>query len=219
MTYTIGIIGGTGREGKGLAYRWAKAGHKVIIGSRSEEKALAAVRELRNLMQGAGDLTGLVNQDAVAQCDIAVLTVPYSAHASTLEELKRYLQGKILIDVVVPLNPPKVTKVSMPLEGSAAQQAQRILGKDSQVVAAFQNISYERLLADEEVECDVLVCGTTKEARKTVLGLVEDAGLTGWDAGVIENSAVVEGLTSVLIGLNIQYKVPSAGIRITGIAR
>ncbi|MGV8050502.1 MAG: NADPH-dependent F420 reductase [Anaerolineaceae bacterium] len=219
MTYTIGIIGGTGREGKGLAYRWAKAGHKVIIGSRSEEKALAAVQELRNLMQGAGDLTGLVNQDAVAQCDIAVLTVPYSAHASTLEELKRYLQGKILIDVVVPLNPPKVTKVSMPLEGSAAQQAQRILGKDSQVVAAFQNISYERLLADEEVECDVLVCGTTKEARKTVLGLVEDAGLTGWDAGVIENSAVVEGLTSVLIGLNIQYKVPSAGIRITGIAR
>lgn len=219
MTYTIGIIGGTGREGKGLAYRWAKAGHKVIIGSRSEEKALAAVQELRNLMQGAGDLTGLVNQDAVAQCDIAVLTVPYSAHASTLEELKRYLQGKILIDVVVPLNPPKVTKVSMPLEGSAAQQAQRILGKDSQVVAAFQNISYERLLADEEVECDVLVCGTTKEARKTVLGLVGDAGLTGWDAGVIENSAVVEGLTSVLIGLNIQYKVPSAGIRITGIAR
>ena len=219
MTYTIGIIGGTGREGKGLAYRWAKAGHKVIIGSRSEEKALAAVQELRNLMQGAGDLTGLVNQDAIAQCDIAVLTVPYSAHASTLEELKRYLQGKILIDVVVPLNPPKVTKVSMPLEGSAAQQAQRILGKDSQVVAAFQNISYERLLADEEVECDVLVCGTTKEARKTVLGLVEDAGLTGWDAGVIENSAVVEGLTSVLIGLNIQYKVPSAGIRITGIAR
>lgn len=219
MTYTIGIIGGTGREGKGLAYRWAKAGHKVIIGSRSEEKALAAVQELRNLMQGAGDLTGLVNQDAVAQCDIAVLTVPYSAHASTLEELKRYLQGKILIDVVVPLNPPKVTKVSMPLEGSAAQQAQRILGKDSQVVAAFQNISYERLLADEEVECDVLVCGTPKEARKTVLGLVGDAGLTGWDAGVIENSVVVEGLTSVLIGLNIQYKVPSAGIRITGIAR
>ncbi|MFZ3150356.1 MAG: NADPH-dependent F420 reductase [Anaerolineaceae bacterium] len=217
MAYTIGIIGGTGREGKGLAYRWAKAGHKVIIGSRSEEKALAAVQELRELMRGAGDLTGTVNQDAVAKCDIAVLTVPYSAHASTLEELKRYLQGKILIDVVVPLNPPKVTRVSMPPDGSAAQQAQNILGKDSQVVAAFQNISYERLLADEEVECDVLVCGTTKEARKTVLGLVEDAGLTGWDAGVIENSVVVEGLTSVLIGLNIQYKVPSAGIRITGI--
>ncbi|MFZ3070771.1 MAG: NADPH-dependent F420 reductase [Anaerolineaceae bacterium] len=219
MTYTIGIIGGTGKEGRGLAYRWAKAGHKVIIGSRSEEKALAAVAVVQELLHGTGDLGGMINQDAVAAGDIAVITVPFAAHADTLTALKPYLHDKILIDVVVPLNPPKVTRVSMPAEGSAAQQAQSILGADTQVVAAFQNISYERLLADEEVGCDVLVCGGSKEARKIVIGLVEDTGLTGWDAGVIENAVVVEGLTSVLIGLNIQYRVPSAGIRITGIAK
>jgi len=132
--------------------------------------------------------------------------------------LKEALQGKLLIDVAVPLNPPKVTRVSMPPEGSAAQQAQSILGEGVQVVAAFQNISYEHLLKDEQVACDVLVCGTGKDARQTVINLARDAGLTAWDAGVIENAVVVEGLTSVLIGLNIQHKVGSAGIKITGIS-
>jgi len=129
------------------------------------------------------------------------------------------LQGKILIDVVVPLNPAKVTRVSMPPEGSAAQQAQKILGESVQVVAAFHSISYESLLSDEEVDCDILVCGRNKDARRQVLGLVQDAGLVGWDAGPIENAMVVEGLTSILIGINIQYKVPSAGIKITGVPR
>jgi len=218
MTYTIGIIGGTGKEGKGLAYRWAKAGHKVLIGSRSEEKALAAAADLAALLPSEARVQGLGNLAAVQQCDIAVLTVPFAAHAETLLGLKEALQGKILIDVAVPLNPPKVTRVSMPPEGSAAQQAQSILGEGVQVVAAFQNISYEHLLKDEQVACDVLVCGTGKEARQTVINLARDAGLTAWDAGVIENAVVVEGLTSVLIGLNIQHKVGSAGIKITGIS-
>jgi len=218
MTYTIGIIGGTGKEGKGLAYRWAKAGHKVLIGSRAEEKALAAAADLKALLPVEAHVKGMNNAAAVQQCDIAVLIVPFAAHAETLHGLKDALQGKILIDVAVPLNPPKVTRVSMPPEGSAAQQAQSILGEGVQVVAAFQNISYEHLLKDEQVACDVLVCGTGKEARQTVINLARDAGLTAWDAGVIENAVVVEGLTSVLIGLNIQHKVGSAGIKITGIS-
>ena len=107
----------------------------------------------------------------------------------------------------------------MPAAGSAAQEAQVILGEAVQVVAAFQNISYEHLLRDEEIECDVLVCGTGKTARETVIALVRDAGMVGWDGGPIENAAVVEGMTSILIGLNKQYGVDSAGIRITGINR
>lgn len=217
MAYTIGIIGGTGREGRGLGYRWAKAGHKIIIGSRSEEKALAAVEELKARLHGEGDVSGATNDKAVRACDIAVLTVPFAAHRSTLEGLKEELQGKIMIDVVVPLVPPKVTRVQMPAEGSAAQQAQSILGDDVKVVAAFQTISFEHLLADEEIECDVLVAGGNQAAREVVIGLAKDIGLKAWDAGVIQNAVVVEGLTSILIGLNLKYKVPSSGIRITGI--
>jgi NADPH-dependent F420 reductase len=129
------------------------------------------------------------------------------------------LSGKILVDVTVPLVPPKVTRVQMPAAGSAAQEAQLVLGADTQVVSAFQNISYEHLLHDEPVECDVFVCGGNKAARSEVLKLVDAAGLIGWDAGPIENSVVAEGLTSILIGINRQYGVQSAGIRITGVDR
>ena len=218
MKYTLGIIGGTGKEGSGLAYRWALAGHKVIIGSRSEEKALQAVEALRERIgDQAVELSGTTNAEAINGCDIAVLTVPFSAHASTLEGLKAELQGKLLIDVCVPLMPPKVSKVQMPPEGSAALQAKAILGPDVQVVDAFQTISFEHLLSGEEIDCDVLVAGGDKAARETVISLANDIGLRAWDAGVIENTVVVEGLTSILIGLNLKYKVPSAGIRITGI--
>lgn len=211
MAYTIGIIGGTGREGRGLGYRWAKAGHTIIIGSRSEEKALAAVEELKERLQGEGDVSGTTNEAAVRGCDIAVLTVPFAAHVPTLEGLKEDLQGKILIDVVVPLVPPKVTRVQMPEEGSAAQQAQAILGDGVKVVAAFQTISFEHLLSDEEIDCDVLVAGGDKAAREVVIALAGDIGLKGWDAGVIQNAVVVEGLTSILIGLNL--KTQSAILR------
>ena len=191
MAYTIGIIGGTGREGRGLGYRWAKAGHKIIIGSRSEEKALAAVEELKERLHGEGDVSGTTNDKAVQACEIAVLTVPYSAHRPTLEGLKDELQGKIMIDVVVPLVPPKVTRVQMPEEGSAAQQAQAILGDGVKVVAAFQTIAFEHLLNDEDIECDVLVAGGDKAARELVIALAEDIGLKAWDAGVIQNAVVV----------------------------
>ncbi len=218
-TYTIGIIGGTGKEGKGLAYRWAKAGHPIIIGSRQEEKAKAAAQEVEALLGKNNFVRGEANEVAAGEAEILVLTVPYAAHAEMCERMKPFAQGKIVIDVTVPLVPPKVTRVQMPPEGSATQQAQKILGEEVQVVAAFQNISYEHLLHDEKVDCDVLVCGGNKEAREVVLQLVEDAGLTGWNAGPVENAVVVEGLTSILIGLNKQYGVPSSGIRITGIPR
>lgn len=218
MKYTIGIIGGTGKEGSGLAYRWAIAGHKVIIGSRQIEKALAAVDTVREMIGDQEvDLSGMTNDEAVKASEIAVLTVPFAVHASTLEGLKDQLQGKLLIDVCVPLVPPKVSKVQMPPEGSAALQAKAILGPDVQVVDAFQTISFEHLLSGEEIDCDVLVAGGNKEAREIVIGLAEDIGLKAWDAGVIENTVVIEGMTSILIGLNMKYKVPSAGIRITGI--
>ena len=216
--YTIGIVGGTGKEGKGLAYRWVQAGHKVIIGSRQYEKAQKAVATVVELLGDETELlSGMENSDAVAVCDIAVITVPYAGHRPTLESLKKVLDGKIVIDVVVPIVPPKVTKVQMPPEGSVAQEAQAILGDNCSVVDAFQNISHERLLNEGDVDCDVLVSGKGKAARQVVLGLVVDAGLKGWDAGPIENCVVVEGLTSVLIGLNIQHKVHASGIKVTGI--
>ena len=215
----IAVLGGTGKEGKGLAYRWAKAGYHVHIGSREAAKAEAAATELMGLLEGEAHVDGMANIEAAQQSDIVVLTVPYAAHKSTLESVKEALTGKILVDVTVPLVPPKVATVQMPAAGSAAQEAKQILGAEAQVCAAFQNISHEHLLEDGEVECDVLVTGTSKEARAETLKLVEAAGLTGWDAGPLENSVVVEGLTSVLIGINKKYGSTHAGIKITGVEK
>ena len=217
LLLAIAILGGTGKEGKGLAYRWAKAGYRVLIGSRSSEKAVTAASEIIQLLEGSSSVVGTTNLDAAQQAEIVVLTVPYSAHRETLEGLKEALKGKILVDVTVPLVPPKVSKVQMPAAGSAAQEAKEILGEGVEVVAAFQNVSYEHLLDDEDIECDVLVTGTSKQARLEVLKLVDAAGLIGWDAGPIENSVVVEGLTSVLININKQYGSTHAGIKITGV--
>ena len=220
MAERIALIGGTGKEGKGLAYRWAKAGYEVVIGSRQIEKAQIAADEINQLLVDAKNpVTGLQNIQAADWCDYAVLTIPYTAHQAILAELKECLSGKILIDVTVPLVPPKVSKVQLPMAGSAALEARDILGEGIQVVSAFQNISYERLMEDGDIECDVLVTGTSKDARKAVLELVEKAGMVGWDAGPIENSMVAEGLTSVLIGLNSQFGIHNAGIKITGINR
>lgn len=216
---TIAIIGGTGKEGKGLAYRWVKAGYPVIIGSRSSAKALLTVNEVRSLAGPQARIDGFENSAAAEQAEIIVLTVPFSVHKEMLEQIKPFVQGKILVDVTVPLVPPKVTCVQMPPAGSAAMEAQQILGEGVQVASAFQNISYEHLLLEQEVDCDVLVCGSGKSTRSVVLELVRAAGLTGWDAGPLENSMVVEGMTSILIGLNKQYHVQAAGIRITGIPR
>jgi 8-hydroxy-5-deazaflavin:NADPH oxidoreductase len=187
-----------------------------VIGSRIPEKAVTAASEIIELLEGSSSVVGASNLEAASQADIVVLSVPYAAHRDTLEGVKGALKGKLLIDVTVPLVPPKVNKVQMPAAGSAAQEAKAILGDDVQVVAAFQNISYEHLMTDSDVECDVLVTGSSKEARIEALTLVEAAGFTGWDAGPIENSVVVEGLTSVLININKQYGSTHAGIKVTG---
>jgi NADPH-dependent F420 reductase len=219
LLLTIAVLGGTGKEGKGLAYRWAKAGYKVLIGSRTPEKAVTAASEIMEKLEGSSSLVGLSNHEAAQLADIVVLTVPYAAHRDTLEGVKDSVKGKLFIDVTVPLVPPKVSRVQMPPAGSALQEAKAILGADAQVASAFQNISHEHLLTDKTVECDVLVTGSSKEARAETLKLVEAAGLTGWDAGPIENSVVVEGLTSVLININKQYGSTYAGIKITGVKR
>jgi NADPH-dependent F420 reductase len=214
---TIAILGGTGKEGKGLAYRWARAGYKVLIGSRTPQKAVAVAEELSMMLGGQALIEGLGTREAAQSADISVLTVPYAAHRATLESVKDVVQGKLFIDVTVPLVPPKVSKVQMPEAGSAAQEASQILGEGVEVCSAFQNISHEHLLGDGNVDCDVLVTGTNKDARGETIKLVEAAGLTGWDAGPLENSVVVEGLTSVLIGINKKYGSTNAGIKITGI--
>lgn len=217
LLLTLAVLGGTGKEGKGLAYRWARAGYEVLIGSRSPEKAEAAAAELSQKLEGNAAIKGMDNLSAAQQAHIVVLTVPYAAHRETLLTVRDAIQGKILVDVTVPLVPPRVSKVQMPPAGSAAQEAAEILGEGVQVVDAFQNISYEHLMMDGEPPCDVLVTGTSKAAREEVIKLVESAGMVGWDAGPIENSVVVEGLTSVLIHLNKTYGSTHAGIKLTGL--
>ena len=213
----IVIIGGTGKEGRGLAYRWALAGYPVIIGSRVLEKAVDAANEVNQLAKSAIPVKGMVNEDAAKAGQIIAVSVPYVAHIPTLQSIKGNCTGKILIDVCVPLVPPKVSKVQMPKDGSAGQEAQNFLGPNCSVVSAFHNISYERLLKNEPIDCDVLVCGSSKEAKIKVLELVKDAGMRGWDAGPIENSVIPEGLTSVLIWINRQFGVAASGIQITGV--
>jgi NADPH-dependent F420 reductase len=214
LILALAVLGGTGKQGPALAYRWARAGYPVLIGSRTQEKAEAAAAALNERL-GGEIVRGLTNEAAARQCNIAVLTVPYSAHRATLEALRPALAGKVLVDITVPLG-ADVTRASMPPAGSACLEAQEILGPDVQVVAAFQNISSVHLADDQPIPCDVLVCGDVPSAREQVLHLVEAAGLTGWDAGPLQNAMVVEGLTSVLLGINKRYKMRGAGIHITG---
>jgi 8-hydroxy-5-deazaflavin:NADPH oxidoreductase len=213
----IAIIGGTGKEGKGLAYRWARSGHEVTIGSRTLEKAQTAVEDLLKILPPNCSLMADLNHKAVEKCEVAVITVPYSAHKEIVQTLRNVLQGKMVIDVTVPIVPPQVTKVHIPQAGSAAQEAHEILGIDCRIASAFHNISYDLLMHDTPIECDVLVCGTDENTRLIALELVRDAGLIGWDAGSLENSVVAESLTSILIHINRKYKATNAGIRITGI--
>jgi len=216
---SIGVIGGSGQEGGGLALRWAAAGHDVIIGSRTAEKAQEAAQRLNALLAGRGQLRGGSNVEAAVQA-IVVLAVPFAAQRATAEALRDQLAGKILIDVTVPLLPPKVSRVQLPAGGSAVAALQSALGDSVKIVSAFQNVSATHLkdLA-HDVDCDVLVCGDDVAACETVIGLARDAGMRGWYAGALANSAAAEALTSVLIAINRRYKVPGAGIRITGVPR
>jgi hypothetical protein len=215
----IAVLGGTGKEGSGLALRWAAAGHDVTLGSRELDKAGRAAAEL-NTTLGHSSVRGMANRDAAAQAEVVVMAVPYAAHASTLESVRDVVQGKVFVDVTVPLDPANVRRVKMPVAGSASLEAQQLLGETVRVVAAFQNISAVHLKSlGREIECDVLVCGNDPDAKKQVIELAQAAHMQAWDAGPIENAQVVEGLTSVLINLNIKHKVKASGIRITGIQR
>ena len=215
--YRIGVLGGTGAEGGGLALRWAHAGHEVTIGSRSAEKAAAAAEALNRLLPGNANIRGITNGQAAQAADIVVLTVPPDAQAATAGEVREHLEGKILIDVTAPLVPPRVDVVQLPNGESVVYALQRRLGPGVKVVSAFQNVA-ERHLRDlaHEIQCDVLVCGDDARARETVIGLARDIGLRAWHAGPLANSAAVEALTSVLIAINKHYKIPASGIRITG---
>jgi NADPH-dependent F420 reductase len=214
----IAVLGGTGKEGSGLAFRWALKGHAVTLGSRDAAKALAAATELNALLAGKGAVQGAANRDAAAGAEVIVLAVPYAAQQPTALEVKDRLAGKILIDVTVPLMPPKVDRVQLPNGESAVVALQRALGETVKVVSAFQNVSATHLKdAAHVVECDVLVCGDDAVAREVVVGLAQDVGLRGLHAGVLANSVAAEALTSVLIALNKRYKVPASGIRLTGL--
>lgn len=207
----IAILGGTGDLGSGLAKGWLKAGYSVVIGSRSAEKAQAFAAEL------GGNATGKDNVEAAKAGDVIVLAVPFASHESSLREIKDAVQGKIVVDAAVPLVPPKVSTVQLPREGSAAQIAQSLLGDGVRVVSAFHNVGASKLHEGNRADCDVLVFSNDKEARELVMTLAGIVATRGIDGGVLANSAAAEALTSVLIGINRKYKVPGAGIRITGL--
>lgn len=212
---SIAILGGTGDLGTGLAIRWSKAGHRIIIGSRTLEKARNAVSNLQQISPET-PADAMENSAAAAAGDIVVLTVPAEHQLSTLNGVRENLKGKILIDVTVPLVPPKVGTVQLPSEGSAGKRAQDLLGDDVMVVTAFQNIAAHLLQQDVIIECDVLVAGNKKAARNKVMELVAEAGLTGWHAGPVENSAAAEALTSILIQINRRHDISHSGIKIVG---
>ena len=214
----IAILGGTGNVGRGLALRWGHAGYDVTIGSRSSEKAAQASAQLNSEL-GRNAVGHGGYREVAAAAPIVVLTVPYAAQRSAVEEVADLLAGKILIDTTVPLMPPKVARVQLPSGGSAVAAVQEMLGSSVRVVSAFQNVPAHLLLdMAHDVDCDVLVCGDDVAARETVIQLIGAIGLRGIHAGPIANSAATEALTSVLISINSRYKVPGAGIRITGLS-
>jgi 8-hydroxy-5-deazaflavin:NADPH oxidoreductase len=212
----IAIVGGTGKEGRGMAVRWVRAGHDVWIGSRDAERARSTAAELSQLAGHA--IAGGGNESVVQQADVVVLAVPYAAHRETLLGLKPALSGRILVDITVPLKPPDVRRVSPPEGKAAALEAQALLGTDTKVVAALHHVSATEL-ADLEhlIDCDVLACSDDRGALEIVLGLIQDLGTRAFDAGPLVNAIALESLTPVLLYLNRRYKSPGAGIRLTNL--
>jgi len=212
----IAIIGGAGDLGSGLAMRLAMASHQVVIGSRDAGRAVEAAQRMNEALK-VDAISGMENAKAAAAGDLVILTVPYASHAQTLDVIAPSLVGKILVDVTVPLMPPKVRTVHVPNGGSAVKQTQERLGEDVRVVSAFQNIAAAHLSdLDHDIDCDVLVCGNDKDARETVITLAAAIGIKAWHAGRIENSIIAEAMTSALIFINGHYKIHGAGLRITG---
>ena len=214
---TIAVLGGTGDLGTGLARRWAKAGYTLLIGSRTADKADAAAIELAAFAT-ATKPRGMANLDAAKAGDVIVMTVPFASAAALLDEIKAAVQGKLVIDTTVPLMPPRVARVQLPPEGSAAVAAQIRLGEGVRVVSAFHNVAAHKLSEiDRPLDCDVLVFGEKADDRAVAIALAEALGVRGLHAGPLANSAAAEALTSIIIGINRTYKADGASIRITGI--
>jgi len=215
---TIAVLGGTGKEGSGLVLRWAHSGYRVLIGSRDAARAASKADEL-NALLGESLIRGLSNVEAAAEADLVVVSVPYGGHRAILESIKDAVQGKIVVDVTVPLKPPAVRVVHVPEGQSASLEAQAILGDNVRVVAAFQNVGAAHLKdLSHGVDCDVLICGDDPDAKNEVAQLVEAIpGMRAVDAGPLANAVAAEALTPVLLYINKRYKVSGAGIRITGL--
>jgi 8-hydroxy-5-deazaflavin:NADPH oxidoreductase len=214
---TLAIIGGTGTLGSGLARRLAATGHyAILIGSRDPARAQAAAASLPT-MAGAPAPRGASNAEAAKAGDVVLLAVPWANHPAILDEIKPHVTGKLVVDTTVPLVPPRVARVQLPPEGSAALASQLRLGDTVRVVAAFHNVAAHKLQNDEPIDCDVLIFGDDPKDRAVAASLAEAAGLRGVHAGPLANAVAGEALTSVLIGINRNYKVDGAGIRITGI--
>jgi NADPH-dependent F420 reductase len=210
----VAILGGTGKEGPGLAMRWAVSGYKIIIGSRQREKAERTAEALNESL-GIDTITGLENGDAAKCADICVLTVVQSAHKSALVKLKDALYGKILVDATARVD---FRNPQPPQPPSAAEIAQEILGSGVKVVAAFQNVPAHSLRnLDKAIDSEVLVCADDTEVATQVIRLAENGGMKAYYAGSLDNAITIEGLTAVLISINRFYKTKSASVRITGI--
>lgn len=220
MTHTIALVGGTGPEGRGLATRFALAGHHVRIGSREASRGAEVAAELAALLagrSGLGEISGSDNQVAVSEADLVVVVVPYSAHQATLEGLRDALAGKVVVDAVVPVmfdRGPRPVDVEA---GSATEEAAQLL-PDSTVIGAFHNLAAEVLLdPDASVDADVLVTGANGDAKQSVMALAEQIeGCRAVDAGPLRFSRFVEGITILVIGINGRYKV-HGGVKITGL--
>ena len=222
MSRKIAVLGGTGPEGSGLAVRWAAAGEHIVIGSRDANRAAEAANLLRARLQSTAKIDGAENISAVEQCEIAVLTVPFSGHAALLKQLKPHWKpGQILIDTTVPLAaavggaPSRMLSV---WQGSAAQQTRELAPASVAVAAAFHNLSAELLAQAGPVDCDILVCSDDDEAKRVASELAAKIpGARALNGGKLENARIVESITALLIGLNVRYKVHTAGIRFTGL--
>jgi NADPH-dependent F420 reductase len=210
----IGILGGTGNEGRALAQRLARAGHSLVLGSRDEERARAVANELAS----SGDIAGASNRAAAERGEVVILAVPFAGHRALLEELRDALQGKIVVDTVVPLDFKARHPYAPPEQGSAAEEAQAVLGPGARVVAGLHQIAaHELALLDHAIEADGLICGDDAAAKAEVAELVRALGVRAIDAGGLRNAPILEALTPLLIDINRRNKVKAAGIRITGL--
>jgi 8-hydroxy-5-deazaflavin:NADPH oxidoreductase len=222
MARKIAVLGGTGPEGTGLANRLARAGEHIVIGSRDAQRAQETAAGLREQIGASAQIEGTDNASAAAQCEVALLTVPFSGQAALLKQLKTvWRPGTMVIDTTVPLaasvggTPTRMLGV---WQGSAAEAAKELLPQGVTIAAAFHNLSAELLAGTAPVECDVLVCSDDEKAKQTATQLAAKIpGVRALNGGKLENARIVESVTALLIGLNIRYKVHSAGLRFTGL--